>query len=88
MLRRVTVVYYNADEFEQRIRSMAQEWVTTSQAAELVGYTQRRVRQLADAGMIEARKFGRDWQIEKSSLLAYMRKTEKKGGKRGPKAGA
>jgi excisionase family DNA binding protein len=61
------------------------DWITTQQAAELVGYTQRRVRQLATAGEIGARKFGRDWQVNRSSLLAYVRKTEKRGAKRGPK---
>jgi len=66
---------------------MSREWITTRLAAQLVGYTQRRVRQLAVLGTITAMKFGRDWQIEKSSLLAYVRKTEKQGAKRGPKTG-
>ena len=61
------------------------DWITTRQAAVLVGYTQRRVRQLAGTGEIDAKKFGRDWQVNKKSLLAYVRKTEKKGAKRGPK---
>jgi excisionase family DNA binding protein len=61
------------------------DWITTAEAAALVGYTQRRVRQLAVIGKIDAKKFGRDWQVNKKSLLAYIRKTEKIGAKRGPK---
>ena len=61
------------------------DWITTREAAELVGYTQRRVRQLAIAGKIVAKKFGRDWQVNRSSLLAHIRKVEKIGAKRGPK---
>lgn len=63
------------------------EWITTKQAAELTGYTQRRVRQLAKAGKVKGQRWGRDWQIDQKSILSYVRKAEESGEKRGPKAG-
>lgn len=64
---------------------MSDEWLTTKQAAKLIGYHPEYVRQLVKAGKIEAKKIGRDWLIEKSRLLAYRRKTGRAGAKRGPK---
>jgi excisionase family DNA binding protein len=64
---------------------MPDEWLTTTQAAQLIGYHPEYVRQLVKAGKIEAQKIGRDWLIQRSKLLAYIRKVSKTGAKRGPK---
>ncbi len=67
---------------------MAEEWITTTEAAELSGYHVDHVRRLILAGKVKAQKFGRDWQVDRASLLAYIRKAEKLGEKRGPKSGS
>ncbi len=67
---------------------MADEWLTVQQAAELIGYHPVYVRDLIRAGKIKARRFGPMWQVDRASLLIYVRKVEKLGGKRGPKTGA
>jgi len=63
------------------------DWVTTEEAVRLSGYIIEYIRSLARSGKVKARKWGRDWQIGKSSLLAYKRQMEKTGEKRGPKIG-
>ena len=64
---------------------MGQTWITTRQAAEISDYHVDYIRKLINRKRIEARKFGRDWQVNRSNLLTYMRKVERKGAKRGPK---
>ena len=63
------------------------DWITTREASQLSGYHTKYIPQLIKAGKIKARKFGDVWQIDRASLLAYIRKVEKIGAKRGPKAG-
>jgi len=46
-------------------------WVNTTEAAELTGYSQAYMRQLIQKKQIEAVKVGRDWLINRESLLAY-----------------
>lgn len=67
---------------------MDHDWLTTLEAAELAGYTQRHVGLLAATGKIVAKKFGRDWHIDRLSFLNYLKAVEKIGAKRGPKAQA
>lgn len=62
-------------------------WITTNEAASLTGYERDHIRRLASAGRVRAQKFGRDWMIDKVSMLAYVRKVEELGQKRGPKKG-
>ncbi len=62
-----------------------EKWLTTQQAAELAGYHPERIRELVRSGKVEARKFGPVWQIDRVSLLAYVRNAAKQGKKRGPK---
>jgi len=54
-------------------------WVDTRTAAELTGYTAAYMRQLALGDKIVARKVGRDWLIERASLLAYKARMERLG---------
>ena len=67
---------------------MAQEWITTTQAAEISGYHAEHIRELLREKRVKAQKFGQVWQVDRASLLAYVRRAEKLGAKRGPKAGA
>ena len=46
-------------------------WITTIEAEILTGYSQAYMRQLACNGKVKARKVGRDWLINRESLLAY-----------------
>jgi len=48
-----------------------QEWITTNLAQALTGYSQAYMRQLAQRGRVEARKVGRDWLVNRESLLEY-----------------
>jgi excisionase family DNA binding protein len=61
------------------------EWLTTKQAAEMIGYNAEYIRKLAQSGRIPAQKLGRDWVIQRADLLAHVRSVGKKGHKRGPK---
>jgi len=65
---------------------VAEDWITSSEAAQLSGYHPEYIRELVRTGKIEGRKFGIVWQVSKQSLLAYLRAAEKSDDKRhGPK---
>lgn len=50
--------------------------LTTTQAADLLNVTTRRVQALIKAGRLPAQRFGRDWQIKEADLkLVADRKT-------------
>ena len=55
------------------------EWVTTIEAAELTGYHAVHIRRLVKDGYVRGRKFGRDWMLDKESVLAYAQKMEALG---------
>lgn len=64
------------------------DWITTNEASALSGYHPDHLRRLIRAGLVKARKFGIVWQVERKSLLAYMRAAEesedkRRGAKRG-----
>ena len=61
------------------------EWISVTEAASLSGYHPEHLRELIRAGRVKARKIVTVWQIDRASLLAYVRKAEKLGEKRGPK---
>jgi len=62
------------------------DWITTTEAAELSGYHPEHLRELIRTGVIKAQKWGRDWQVSRASLLAYIQEAEKsKDKRRGPK---
>ena len=48
------------------------DWVTTKEAAELSGYHVQHIRRLIRSGKIEAKKWGRDWIVNRGSLLLYI----------------
>ena len=65
------------------------DWITTAEAVKLSGYHIVTVRKLLLSGEVKGRKvWGQQWQVSRASLLAYVRKVEKLGAKRGPKPGA
>jgi excisionase family DNA binding protein len=45
----------------------------------LTGYHVKYLRYLVGQGRIEARKVGRDWLIDRESLLAYKRRMDRLG---------
>ena len=71
--------------YEKYNRDMAEDWITTAQAAKLSGYHLDYIRILIRAGKVRAKKFGIVWQVDRASLLGYTQKAEKMGEKRGPK---
>lgn len=48
------------------------DWWLAGEAAELTGYSMEHIRRLARTGRIKSMKFGRDWIINRESLLYYM----------------
>ena len=68
--------------------SMAEQWLTVLEAAELSGYHPEHIRELLRENKIKARKFGPLWQVDRVSLLAYVRQSAQIGAKRGPKTAA
>ena len=60
-------------------------WLTTAEAAEMAGYHPNHIRRLLKRREIHGQKFGQTWMISKESLLAYLRKAETQGQRRGPK---
>jgi excisionase family DNA binding protein len=55
------------------------EWITTAEAAEMTGYTTARFRQLAKNGTVVAQKRGRDWFLDKSSVLTWAETMKRLG---------
>jgi len=66
---------------------MAEDWITTAEAAKLTGYSRKHIIRLAESGKVKGQRFGDVWQIDRRSLLAYLKEVEKLGAKRGPKPG-
>ncbi len=62
------------------------EWITTAEAARISGYTLYHLRYLINEGKVTGKKWGREWQVDKVSLLGYIRKVERLGAKRGRKS--
>jgi len=55
------------------------EWVTTAEAAELTGYSPVTLRQFVREGRINGRKRGRDWFLDRKSVLAYAEEMKRLG---------
>jgi len=61
------------------------EWITTSQAAELTGYTPGHIRKLAQSGQLPTTRVGRDWLVKREAVLEWQRKMDALGtGKHNP----
>jgi hypothetical protein len=57
---------------------MADDWITTREATELSGYRADYLRTLIRQGRVKGRKYFVIWQVERRSLLAYLREQEKR----------
>ena len=65
---------------------MTEEWITTSEACKISGYHPYYLRELLREGKIEGKKFGTIWQVNRTSLLAYIMDADKsQDGRRGPR---
>jgi len=63
-----------------------EEWITVQEAAEISGYSEEYLRRLIRKGDIKARKFGTIWQVDRSSLGAYLKEAGKSEDRRyGPR---
>ena len=62
-----------------------EDWLSITDASRLVGYHPDSVREWAMAGKVKARKVVTVWQVDRSSLLAYVRQAQEHGEKRGRK---
>ena len=58
---------------------MAEEWITTQEAAKIIGVTRNHIRYLIRYGKLEAKKFGRAWMVSRKSAEEYAA-TERKPG--------
>lgn len=56
--------------------------ITTAAAAQILGVTAQRVRDLARTGIIAGEKTGRDWQVDLASVEAYRARPETRGRKK------
>lgn len=61
------------------MHQLTDDMITTTQGAELTGYSVVYVRQLARYGVIKAKKLGRDWLVSRAGLLAYKAKMDRLG---------
>jgi excisionase family DNA binding protein len=61
------------------------EWISVSEAAQITGYTPEHIRRLVSSGKVKGQRFASVWQVDRRSLLAYVKAAEKLGEKRGPK---
>jgi excisionase family DNA binding protein len=61
------------------------DWISTSQAAELSGYHISHIRLLIRQGQLVGQKWGRDWMVSRESLQTYLLQVKSQGQKRGRK---
>ena len=57
---------------------MEKSFLTVTAAAALLGVTPQRVRALIKAGILEAEKWGRDWQVNAESVEIRRKAMEQK----------
>lgn len=62
-----------------------EEWLTTNEAARLSGYELDYIRKLMRANLIQGRKWGQSWQVNRRSLLQFLKERDTLGKKRGRK---
>lgn len=60
-------------------------WLTVQEAAKESGYNPEHIRRLIRDGEVTARKVSIIWLVDRKSLLAYMKKAQTWGKKRGRK---
>ena len=58
------------------------DWITVNEAAEISGYNAEYLRRLIRKEKIDYRMFGFMYQVNRKSLLKYLKVAEKKSDKR------
>lgn len=58
-----------------------EDWITTREAAEMLGVTLHQVRHLAYKGVIEAKKIAHAWIVKRASVEAYAASDRRPGPK-------
>lgn len=53
--------------------------LTTQQAADALNFTRATILKYIQRGLIEAHKFGRDWQIDSAEVERYQKERRKPG---------
>lgn len=67
-------LYYGHDyDTQGKIMSEKIEWITTKEAAEIMGVAASNVRYLCKNERITCRKFGIAWQVSKQDAEEYVR---------------
>jgi len=57
------------------------DWITTTEAVRISGFHVEHIRRLIRNGQIGARKWGREWMVDKTSLIAYLAMERRPGPK-------
>ena len=57
------------------------DWITTAVAVRITGYNEEYIRRILRAGVVNGKKWGREWMVDRESLLLYMKASEKRGPK-------
>lgn len=60
------------------------DFLTTQQAADLLDLDRRTILKYIQRGLIQARKFGRDWQIDPAEVERYRQERRKPGRPKAP----
>ena len=58
---------------------MESGWITQTAAAEILGVSRRRVRQLREEGRLRSEKVGRDWLVDAENVRAYAETARRPG---------
>lgn len=64
---------HQGDTRKVRIVDKEIEWITTAQAAEIMGVSVTNARYLCREGRIECKKWGRAWMVSRADAEAYQR---------------
>ncbi len=64
---------------------MADDWISTREAAKLSGYHIEHIGRLIRAGELKARKVVTVWLVSRSNLKDYLQRQDQKGERRGRK---
>jgi len=60
---------------------MTDDWITTDEAAEIIGVSSHQVRHLLRSDTLRGKRFGRSWMVERRSAEAYAALERKPGPK-------
>lgn len=57
------------------------DYISTTEAAELLGCTDRRVRAALKAGLLAGERIGRDWVVNRKSVQSYRDSPKRTAGR-------